>query len=163
MIIEKRPIFLNLSDKEEGLLVEVHDCNRPSCNVGVVSQVARPLKEQIQIVFWYIFMFLLSLNLSQEILFNSSDIQLQFDVQYIYLYAKRLCSPIQTKLAGDQPKDLNAKTFALNARNIKKKFFYESARNTRLITFHVIYNRYTILDWNLKKSMIAFTLHISII
>ena len=55
-------------------------------------------------------------------------------------------SPIQNKLAGDQPKDLNAKTFAPNAGNIRQKkeneileFFYESARNTRSITFHVIY------------------------
>ena len=63
------------------------------------------------------------------------------------------------KLAGDQPQDLNAKTFAPNAGNFRQKnqkpeilvFLSESAQNTRSITFHVIYNRYTILDWNLKK------------
>ena len=64
------------------------------------------------------------------------------------------------KLAGDQPKDLNAKTFAPNAGNIRQTkrhteilgFLGESAQNARSITFHVIYNRYTILDWNHKKS-----------
>ena len=63
------------------------------------------------------------------------------------------------KLAGDQPQDLNAKTFDQNAGNIRLKkkekeileFFYESAQNTRSITCHGIYNRYTILDWKLKK------------
>ena len=30
-------------------------------------------------------------------------------------------SPIQKKVAGDQPKDLNAKTFAPNAGNIRQK------------------------------------------
>ena len=63
------------------------------------------------------------------------------------------------KLAGDQPKDLNAKTFASNAGNFRQKsqkpeilvFLIESAQNTRSITFHVINNRYPIIDWNLKK------------
>ena len=63
------------------------------------------------------------------------------------------------KLAGDQPKDLNAKTFASNAGNFKQinqnpeilVFFSESAQNTCSITFHVINNRYIILDWKLKK------------
>ena len=63
------------------------------------------------------------------------------------------------KLAGDQPQDLNAKTFDQNVGNMRPKkkkteilvFLGESAQNTRSITFHVIYNRYTILDWNLKK------------
>ena len=63
------------------------------------------------------------------------------------------------KLAGDQPQDLNAKTFDQNAGNMRPKmekteilgFLSESAQNTRSITFHVINNRYTILDWKLKK------------
>ena len=63
------------------------------------------------------------------------------------------------KLAGEQPKDFNAKTFGRNAGNIRQKkqkpeilvFLSESAQNTRSIIFHVIYNRYTILDWKLKK------------
>ena len=63
------------------------------------------------------------------------------------------------KLAGDQPKDFNARTFAPNAGNMRPKnkkteilvFLGESAQNTRSIPFHVIYNRYTILDWKLKK------------
>ena len=63
------------------------------------------------------------------------------------------------KLADDQPQDLNAKTFDQNAGNIRLKkrenkilgFFDESAQNTRSITFHVIYNTYAILDWNLKQ------------
>ena len=68
-------------------------------------------------------------------------------------------SDTEKKLAGDQPKDLNAKTFVLKAGNIRKRkktteilgFLGESAQNTCSITFYVIYNRYTILDWNPKK------------
>ena len=75
------------------------------------------------------------------------------------------------KLAGDRPKDLNAKTFAPNAGNIRPKkrkwnsnfFFDESTRNTHSITFHVIYDRYRILGWKLKKSTFPLTLYISII
>ena len=56
------------------------------------------------------------------------------------------------KLAGDQPQNLNAKTFDQNAGNIRLKnkkpeilvFLSESAQNTCSITFHVINNRYTI-------------------
>ena len=63
------------------------------------------------------------------------------------------------KLTGDQPQDLNAKTFDQNAGNMRPKkekteilgFLSESAQTTRSITFHVIHNRYTILDWNLKN------------
>ena len=63
------------------------------------------------------------------------------------------------KLAGDQPQDLNAKTFDQNAGNMRPKkekteilgFLSESAQTICSITFHVINNRYTILDRNLKK------------
>ena len=55
--------------------------------------------------------------------------------------------------------DFNAKTFAQNASNMRPinwgtkvlVFWGESAQNTCSITFHVINNRYTILDWKLKK------------
>ena len=62
------------------------------------------------------------------------------------------------KLAGDQPQDLNTKMCDQNTGNIRLKkkekeilgFCYQSAQNTRSITFHGIYNRNTILDWKLK-------------
>ena len=67
--------------------------------------------------------------------------------------------PIETKLAGSQPKDFNVWTFGPNAGNMrptKKKteilvFLGISAQNTCSIIFHVINNRYTTLDWKLKK------------
>ena len=42
-----------------------------------------------------------------------------------YSEPEHLCSPKQDILAGDQPKDLNAKTFAPNAGNIKPMFYWK--------------------------------------
>ena len=66
-------------------------------------------------------------------------------------------SPSRDRLACDQPQTRNAKMFYPNAGN-QQEFkilgdFDESSQIKRLISFHMIYNRYTILDWEPREEL----------
>ena len=66
-------------------------------------------------------------------------------------------SPSRDRLACDQPQIINAKTFYPNAGN-QQEFnilgdFDESAQIKSLISFHMKYNWYTILDWESREEL----------